>query len=208
MKKISMVLVAVTFIVLGCSSTKINSDTINGNLNELVSIMQGNYSSEAHSKRDTSYFNISLRMVPIWKNKGNYLYVEQAMFSKQEKPYRVRIYKVFQQGDEFISEIYTLKEEKKWIGKWQTPEAFDVLSENDIDLKQGCEVVLKRIGKNKFIGQTGNKTCSSELRGARYASSKVTVTKNEILSWDQGFDKEDKQVWGATKGGYIFKKID
>jgi len=63
-------------------------------------------------------------------------------------------------------------------------------------------------GKNKFAGQTGNKTCSSELRGARYASSKVTVTKNEILSWDQGFDKEDKQVWGATKGGYIFKKID
>lgn len=207
MKKVSIVLVvATTILTLGCSSTKMNSDKIKGNLNELVSIMQGNYSSEAHSKRDTTYFNISLRMVPIWKNKGHYLYVEQAMFSKQEKPYRVRIYKISQRGDEFVSEIYTLKNEKDWIGKWKTPLAFDDLSEADIELKPGCEVVLKRISKNRFAGQTGMKTCPSELRGASYAMSKVTVTENEILSWDQGFDKNDQQVWGAEKGGYEFVK--
>ena len=175
-------------------------------MSELVNIMQGSYSSEKQSIVDTTYFNISLRMVPIWKNKGHYLYVEQAMFKKQEKPYRVRIYKLTQKGDAFISEIHTLKNEKEWIGKWKTPEAFDSLSENDIELKQGCAVTLKRIGKNKFIGQTGDKTCPSELRGASYASSKVTVTQNEILSWDQGFDKNGKQVWGAEKGGYHFLK--
>ena len=95
------------------------------------------------------------------------------MFKKQEKPYRVRIYKLTQKGDTFISEIHTLKNEKEWIGKWKTPEVFDALSENDIELKQGCAVTLKRIVKNKFIGQTGDKTCPSELRGASYASSKV-----------------------------------
>jgi CpeT protein len=201
-----IVIIAAIILTLGCSSTKMNSDKMSGNLNELVSIMQGNYSSEAHSKRDTSYFNISLRMVPIWKNKGHYLYVEQAMFSKQDKPYRVRIYKISQRADEFVSEIYTLKNEKEWIGKWKTPLAFDALSENDIELKSGCEVVLQRTAKNKFIGQTGLKSCPSELRGARYAMSKVTVTENEILSWDQGFDQNDVQVWGAEKGGYEFIK--
>jgi hypothetical protein len=45
------------------------------------------------------------------------------------------------------------------------------------------------------------------LRGASFANSIVTVTQNEILSWDQGFDKEGKQVWGATKGGYRFIKM-
>lgn len=175
-------------------------------LEELVTIMQGQYSSQKQASKDSDYYNISLRMIPIWKSKGNFLYVEQAMFEKQDKPYRVRIYKVYQKGDEFISEIYTLKNEKDWIGKWKNPEAFESLNETEIELKPGCEVILKRISKNKFIGQTGEKTCPSELRGASYATSKVTVTQNEILSWDQGFDKEGKQVWGAEKGGYIFEK--
>ena len=176
-------------------------------LNELVAIMQGHYSSEKQSVADTTYFNISLRMVPIWKNKGHYLFVEQALFKKQDKPYRVRIYKLVQEGDKFISLVYTIKNEKEWIGKWNTPEAFDSLTENDIELKQGCEVVLKRTAQNKFVGQTGDKTCPSELRGASYATSKVTVLENQILSWDQGFDKEGKQVWGAEKAGYVFDKL-
>lgn len=196
----------ITLLIISCKSAQSSGDQSEASLNELVTIMQGQYSSEAQSKRDTTYFNISLRMVPIWKNKGHYLYVEQAMFSKQEKPYRVRIYKVSQRGDELVSEIHTLKNEKEWIGKWKTPAAFDALTENDMELKSGCEVVLKRISKNKFSGQTGAKTCPSELRGAAYATSKVTVTENEILSWDQGFDKNDKQVWGAEKGGYEFVK--
>ena len=81
------------------------------------------------------------------------------------------------------------------------------MAETDIELKPGCEVVLKRIGKNRFAGSTGQKTCASELRGASYASSKVTVTPTQILSWDQGFDKDGKQVWGATKAGYVFDKL-
>lgn len=206
MKKIFISLLLSVFII-GCNCSKSTiSKKDSSELKELVSIMKGQYSSEVQSKRDTSYFNISLRMVPIWKNKGHYLYVEQAMFSKQEKPYRVRIYKITQNGDNFISQIHTLKNEKDWIGKWKTPDAFDALTENDIELKQGCEVVLKRVGKNKFSGSTGEKTCPSELRGASYATSIVTVTENEILSWDQGFDKNDKQVWGAEKGGYEFVK--
>ena len=206
MKKLFL-LVLLSVFIIGCNCSKSSvSQKDSSELKELVSIMQGQYSSEAHSKRDTSYFNISLRMVPIWKNKGHFLYVEQAMFNKLEKPYRVRIYKITQNGDQFISQIHTLKDEKTWIGKWKTPEAFDALTENDIELKQGCEVVLKRVGKNKFSGKTGDKTCPSELRGASYATSIVTVTENEILSWDQGFDKNGKQVWGAENGGYEFVK--
>ncbi|MBC8884307.1 chromophore lyase CpcT/CpeT [Flavobacterium piscinae] len=192
------------FILFGCKSTQEKKAT---DLEYLVAIMQGTYSSEKQSIEDKAYFNISLRMTPIWKSKGHYLYVEQAMFEKQDSPYRVRIYKVSQRNDAFISEIYTLKNEKEWIGKWKTPEVFDNLAESDIELKPGCEVILKKQADGTFIGQTGEKTCPSELRGASYASSKVTVTPTQILSWDQGFDKDGKQVWGAVKGGYIFDKI-
>lgn len=210
MKKIILVL-SITILFFGCksyNSTTSNTKEGSKNLKELVNIMQGFYSSEAHSKRDTTYFNIALRMTPIWKNKGHYLFVEQAMFSKPEKPYRVRVYKVSQRNkNEFVSEIYTLKNEKNWIGKWKTPEAYDALTESDIDLKPGCEVVLHRDGFQKFIGATGEKTCPSELRGASYASSKVNVYEDKIVSWDQGYDKAGKQVWGAEKGGYEFIKV-
>ena len=204
MKKAIVLLIAI-LLTTACKTTQNQSES--KELKELVSIMQGHYSSEKQALADKDYYNISLRMTPIWKSKGNYLFVEQAIFDKQDKPYRVRIYKVSQRGNEFISEIYTLKDEKAWIGKWATPEVYDQLTEADIELKSGCEVVLKRTGKNRFEGATGDKTCPSELRGASWANSKVTVTENTIHSWDQGFDKDGKQVWGATKGGYEFIKI-
>lgn len=206
MKNIALTLIV--FLFISCKSTLTNSDKINRNLEELVNIMKGYYSSEKQSLENKEYYNISLRMTPIWKEKGNYLFVEQALFDKQDKPYRVRVYEIHQnkKGD-IISEIYTLKNEKYWIGKWATPSFYNTLSQDDIELKEGCEVVLKRIAKNHFEGQTGNKTCPSELRGASYASSIVTVLENKLISWDKGFDKDDKQVWGAEKGAYIFEKI-
>ena len=57
-----------------------------------------------------------------------------------------------------------------------------------------------------YAGGTDGKSCPSDLRGAKYATTKITMKKGELISWDQGFDANDKQVWGATKGGYIFIK--
>ena len=46
--------------------------------------------------------------------------------------------------------------------------------------------------------------CASDLRGAAYATSEVTITPQFVLSWDRGFDNTGKQVWGATEGPYVF----
>ena len=207
MKK-TFIFLSAFVVVISCKSSRDVSSKNSAEMRELVAMMQGHYSSEKQSKSDEDYYNISLRMTPIWKDKGNYLFVEQAIFDKQDKPYRVRVYKVTQKtANEFISEIYTIKNEKNWIGKWATPKAYDKLIETDIELKQGCQVTLRRVEKNKFVGSTGDKTCPSELRGASFANSKVTVLESQILSWDQGFDRDGKQVWGATKGGYEFIKM-
>ncbi|MBK7852430.1 MAG: hypothetical protein IPJ66_15190 [Bacteroidetes bacterium] len=36
---------------------------------------------------------------------------------------------------------------------------------------------------------------------------KSTITANELISWDRGYNDKDEQVWGAEKGGYHFIKI-
>jgi hypothetical protein len=173
----------------------------------LASYLEGTYSSEEQSAGDTSYFNISLVIAPIWKsrNTGYWFYVEQALAKMKDKPYRQRVYHVTQKDDStFESAIYNLANPLRFAGKTELVEA---LSSDSITQKEGCEVILRKSKENYFKGATDGKKCPSDLRGASYATSIVTLKEDELLSWDQGFDIEGKQVWGAVKGGYIFKKL-
>lgn len=205
-------LLSVVFLFFSCSESKQvveNAPKEDTAFNELLNIMNGSYNSAAQAEMDSDYYDISLHMYPIWeKNEGNFFYVEQALNSMQDKPYRQRIYELTRLTDStFSSAIYNLDIDSNWIGKWQTPEAFDSISLEDIELKEGCAVILKRIGKNHFKGSTGDRTCLSGFRGAMYASSEVEVFEDKIISWDRGFDSLDVQVWGAEKGGYVFEKL-
>jgi hypothetical protein len=78
----------------------------------------------------------------------------------------------------------------------------------DIAIKEGCEVILKRVNRNHFIGKTGDTTCVSTMRGASFARSEVEILEDKIISWDRGFDANGNYVWGAEKSGYIFNKLD
>lgn len=55
-------------------------------------------------------------------------------------------------------------------------------------------------------GATTGDGCGSALRGAAYATSEVVLTPDTLRSWDRGYDKAGKQVWGAVKGPYVFVK--
>ncbi len=183
--------------------------TSENDLKELHQLMQGSFNSEMQSIADSTYYNISLHMYPIWEDKGHFLYVEQALNSKQSNPYRQRIYELTQIDENtFSSAIYTIEHDSLWIGKWKTPQEFDKLTIEDVSKKAGCEVILKRLDKNHYKGQTGERSCESTLYGASYATSEVEIWSDKIISWDRGFDAEGKHIWGAEKGGYIFNKLD
>jgi hypothetical protein len=210
MKK-RIVLIVLLVLVTGCKNVENQNTESAGDeeLEELFSLMQGSFNSEKQAKADSAYYNISLHMYPIWKEKGRFLYVEQALASMQEKPYRQRVYEVKRLNDSiFTSAVYTIDNDSIWAGKWKTPKAFDSLSPDDIILKDGCEVLLRRLKENHFKGKTGQSTCASSLRGASFARSEVEIYKDKIISWDRGFDHEGNYVWGAEKGGYIFEKIN
>jgi len=116
------VILLFTVLVFACKNDKNIGENTNAfadkELTELFGLMQGSFNSEAQATRDTTYFNISLHMYPIWKDKGNYLYVEQALNSRQNKPYRQRIYEVKRLSDSTIgSYIYTIKDDSLWVGR-------------------------------------------------------------------------------------------
>jgi len=206
MKQIIMLL-ALTIAVFSSCKDEPKDNLQQQSLSTLFAMMQGSFNSETQAKADSTYYNISLHMYPIWKDKGNWLYVEQALNSSQDKPYRQRVYEVKIYNDSlFTSNIYTIPNDSLWIGKWKTPEDFSALNPKDLSLREGCSVLLKQVAEGQFKGETGEKSCASSLRGAAFATSEVEMCKGKIVSWDRGFDLEGNHIWGAEKGGYVFEK--
>ena len=85
-----------TFTVTFFSACKnnTNDELKEKQLTSLFKMMQGSFNSQTQADQDSTYYNISLHMYPIWQEKGNWLYVEQALNRMQDKPYRQRIYEV------------------------------------------------------------------------------------------------------------------
>lgn len=182
----------------------------NTDIARLQKWMTGYFSSQSQAAKDSDYFDVRLRMTPIWKNRtdGFWLYVEQAMAEYESRPYRQRVYHVTQVNDTtFESAVFGFADPTIYIGEWQKPEPLGNLSPDSIRLKEGCSIILYRRGEFAFSGSTVGNGCASDLRGADYTTSEVTISKNQIISWDRGFDKDGNQVWGARKGGYVFKKL-
>lgn len=175
---------------------------------ELFKTMAGSYSSAAQAAADTDFYSITLRMKPIWKkNKDGYwLYVEQAVASSQQKPYRQRVYHVYKLNDStLVSKVYELKNPAQYIGGWDDASKLTSLTMDSIVDRQGCAIFLHKRGST-YTGSTNGKDCLSNLRGATYATSEVTIEADKLLSWDRGWNADGKQTWGAVKGGYIFIK--
>jgi CpeT protein len=195
------------FIILNLTAT-IFSQT-KQDFETLIDWMQGSYNSEEQSKNDSDYYNISLEMQKIWTDRsdGYWLYVEQAVAETKNQPYRQRIYHLVFEDNIIKSIIYSLPVEKKFIGAWKNTDLLNNLSPDSLETRVGCEVIIKRFDQNTFMGSTVENRCTSSMRGASYATTEVTITKNKLLSWDRGYNDKDEQVWGAIKGGYIFKKI-
>ena len=170
--------------------------------------MTGSFSSSAQAGADTNYYNISLHMYPIWPDENSdYLYVEQAVATTPSRPYRQRVYRLEKLADGgYKSYVFKIANDSLFIGMWKKPTFFDNYSPDDLILREGCAVYLYQNSDGTYTGSTKDQNCVSTLRGASYATSIVDIQPEQISSWDQGFDNEGKQVWGAENGPYIFKR--
>ncbi len=180
-------------------------------LAELADWMSGSFSSQAQAEADPDhYFDIRLHMQPVWEERadGPWLYVEQAAASAPERPYRQRLYRLAEEPGGLRVDIYELPGDPLLVaGAWREPALLAGLSPEDLLPRSGCSVHLHRSGAG-YEGSTRGEGCSSELRGASYATSFVTLTEGSLTSWDRGFDARGEQVWGATEGPYRFVRLE
>jgi hypothetical protein len=174
---------------------------------EVAGLLTGSFSSAAQATADPEFRDVRLHVASVWTDRadGPWLYVEQAIATSLDQPYRQRVYRIVDRRDGAVeSRVYTLPDPAKVVGAWRDPAPFASMTPDALVLREGCSIVLRRRDDGSWAGSTGEKTCPSDLRGASWASSEVVLEKARMTSWDRGFDAAGTQVWGATKGGYVF----
>jgi hypothetical protein len=156
-------------------------------------------------------------MAEIWPERGDgpWIYVEQAMATALDKPYRQRIYRLVDRSagpaaPKVESQVFELPNATERIGAWKDPARFAGDSPEALIAREGCAITLTPAADGSdsvWSGSTEGDLCLSSLRGAKYATSEVWLTRAMLRTWDRGFDAAGAQVWGAKKGPYIFDRV-
>lgn len=175
----------------------------------LARIMAGDYNSAAQASADADFYDITLRMMPIFEGRkdGCWLYVEQAMATEQTQPYRQRVYHLYLADDSTVaSQVFEIRDPMRFTGAWADARKRSALTLYDLVDRPGCVILLRKQPDGTWAGSTPGKSCSSSMQGAAYATSEVVIHPDKLVTWDRGWSAADAQVWGAEKGGYEFVK--
>lgn len=195
-------------------------------LDEVVGLMTGSFSSEAQARESKDFLPIVLHMTPIWTRFSGgaagvsagerWLYVEQAVASAADRPYRQRVYRVVPlvytdvNGVAQIgirSEVWELPGDPlRFAGAWRSADPLADIGPESLAMKEGCEVVLFRGVDGVWRGSTLGDGCVSTRQGAAYTTSLVEVDASGLRTLDRGFDAKGTQVWGSEKGAYEFRR--
>lgn len=181
-------------------------------LKELERYLTGSFTSTAQAQADSRFFDIHLHTSPLWPQRedGPWLYVEQAAAGRLDKPYRQRVYRLRALEDGRLeSQVFLLPGDPlQYAGAWQRPELLAAVTPEQLVPREGCSILLTaEPSPLAFRGSTQGTSCPSELRGAAYATSEVTLQQGLLLTWDRGYDAQGKQVWGSEHGPYRFQQV-
>lgn len=189
----------------GCSAAR-TEPAARPNVERVAALLTGVFSSAEQARVEPAYFEVRLVVHPIWSERsdGPWLYVEQAMATALDRPYRQRVYHLVADGEAVVSEVYELPDPARAVGCFREEQPLAELAPADLLRRAGCEIVLVPVGGDEFQGSTLGSACPSSLNGAAYATSQVVLRDGLLASWDRGFDAAGRQVWGATDGAYEF----
>lgn len=173
---------------------------------ELERYLTGRFDSVTQSKADLSYFAIQLETCKVAAPAlgERVLYVEQARMETLGAPYRQRLYVIEPTTEGARSRVYELTAPAAARGLCKDPGRL-TFTPSMVTERAGCAVHV-RWEADRFVGGTLGKECPSELSGATYATSEVTLDGAGMRSWDRGFDDAGVQKWGAVKGPYVFER--
>lgn len=195
----------------GCAHLDTSPAASRPDVAAVATLLEGTFSSaEQAGAEPDDYFPIRLVMHRIWTERADaaWFYVEQAVGSALERPYRQRVYRVAPAEDGTVeSRVFTIPEPPRFVASWNDPAVFQTIGPDDLTLRPGCSTFLAPEPDGRWTGGTRGTDCASTLAGAHHATSKVTLSPDLIVAWDQGWSAEGEQVWGPVPGPYEFRRV-
>ena len=127
-----------------------------------------------------------------------FLYQEQALAKRLDKPYRQRFMHIApgEDGISIQSRSFKPTHPKTWIGLCKRPLQDRVVPLSGIG-NFVCSVRLVRSGTH-YIGQTPPEGCPANYRGAVRITNTITLSEAGMDTSDRGFDASGNQIWGAA----------
>lgn len=159
--------------------------------------------------RHGDHADVRMHAVPVWTERtdGRWLYVERERGNQAAKPESMRVVHIHVEDGELASDTYLLPgDEARFAGAWKSNAPLQGIGPDALTLREGCTLHWSRADGGTFVGASEPGACRSDLNGAAYAVSRMTVSSARITSWDRGFDASDRQVWGVTSGPYAFER--
>lgn len=178
-------------------------------LDRLAALLTGTFSSADQALADKNYRNATLHAVRVWpeRSDGPWIYVEQALPEALDQPYRQRVYQLASASDGALEvRVFTLDDPIKATGAWQKTAPLADISPDRLAFNEGCTVIFRAMPDGSFVGSTRGDGCASDLRGATHATTDATLTSDQIVWWERGYNASGRQVWGSATGGYVFKR--
>jgi hypothetical protein len=181
-------------------------------LDDYAAIAAGRFSSEAQHARDPAYDWAEARVVRIWpeRNDGIWLYQEQAIVNTpgltpeqaRARPYFQFVARVTQQLPGVLRrDNYRVLDGAKWLGMGDGDPRLARLSPADL-APASCHNRLERVAEGVYTGRT--ESCANAYKGAAWMQSLSVATRDMYVNWDRGFDAQGSRVWGPERGGYVF----
>lgn len=180
-------------------------------LEHLTVFLTGSFSSADQARGDQNFRAATLHVVPIWPDRtdGPWLYLEQALAGAPEHPYRQFIYQLATRTDDALEvRVFELPNPVAATGAWKDPTRLAQLTPASLSPREGCTLILRLQPGGIFKGGTEGKGCANTLRGASYSTVETTLSNQQWITWERGFNATGTQVWGSIHGGYIFKKVE
>lgn len=195
--------------IIGASANAGPASKGSKNLRLLSEWMSGKFNSKDHHKRDTLMAPLELRQEVIWENlvtDGIWIYSE-LKDTRTQSVVGQKFYKLSDLDDKQMEmAIYTLANIKDFEGELSKDKPFAKLRPDELTMVEECAIIFTRKTEQKYQGSTSGTDCKSGSRRASYIIQDFQVFENKVVWLENGFDSDNKIIWGPLNGGYQFKR--
>ncbi|MEQ9553524.1 MAG: chromophore lyase CpcT/CpeT [Coleofasciculus sp. G3-WIS-01] len=193
--------------------------TLPPELISLASYMAGEFDNQQQALAEPVWYvhlHLWQRPIPLFSEDSLTLFAEQAPITNLNRPYRQRIFRLYQSDQPSTGlqvQYYQIKKPETVRGAGCHPELLQQLTPEDITLLPDCRlnVQMHQISLNNYEFSTTSASdhpCCFTYQGNNYQISLgFEATADEFRSYDKGIDPSTgKATWGALLGPFRFTK--